>query len=111
MRAPVKTFAELCSQQLPPMVPIYKFGALQVPEQGNYGDLRPYYPGTAYIGADIQSGPGVDAILDLHDLDLPDEIAGTVLMYEILEHVERSWKAMQEVFRILKTDGYVIATS
>lgn len=111
MRAPVKAFAKLCAETLPVCEPIYEFGAFQVPEQGSYADIRPYYPGRHFLGADMRKGPGVDVVLDLHDIALPDESAGTVLMYETLEHVEFPRKAVGEAFRILKPSGCLVMTS
>lgn len=50
-------------------------------------------------------------ILNLHDVNLPDVTAGTVLCLDTLEHVEYPHKAMQEVHRILKPEGIAVITS
>lgn len=85
--------------------PIYEFGSLQVPGQGGRGDLRPFFSGKKYIGTDIQEGPGVDQVLNLHKIDLRDESVGSVLLIDTLEHVEYCWRAVDEIFRILKPGG------
>lgn len=102
---------ELCSRVLPIHEPIYEFGSLQVPGQEGYADLRRFFPGRDYVGADVRDGPGVDIILNLHDIDLPAESVGTVLVLETLEHVERPWRAVVELHRVLKPGGVLIASS
>ena len=111
MRQSVKEFVELCRDCLPIAEPIYEFGSMQVPGQVGFADLRPIFPGMKYVGTDIRPGPGVDRILDLHEIDLPAETAGTVLCLDTLEHVEFPRKALGEIHRILKPGGVVVMSS
>lgn len=111
MRELIKKFVQICVETLPIIEPIYEFGSLQVPTQIGFADLRPFFLGKEYIGADIQKGPGVDIILDLHEIELPDKVAGTILIMETLEHVEYPRKALAEVYRILKPGGLLIISS
>jgi len=82
-----------------------------VPNQVGFADLRPYFPGKKYIGADMLEGPGVDVILDMHNIDIPDGSAGTVLSLDTFEHVEYPRKALSEIYRILKPDGIFVLSS
>lgn len=111
MRESIKDFVRICAETLPITEPIYEFGAFQVPGQVDFADLRPFFPDKRYIGADMRKGPGVDVVLNLHNIDLPDNSAGTILMMDTIEHVEYLRKAMDEVYRILKKDGLVILSS
>lgn len=111
MREHIRHFVRICAETLPIAEPIYEFGALQVVGQEGFADLRPFFPGAEYVGADLQSGPGVDRILDLHDLDLPPTSVGTVLMLETLEHVEFPRRAVEEAHRILRPEGLLVASS
>ena len=111
MRQLVRQFVRLCADTLPLGSPIYEFGSLQVPGQEGFADLRPLFPGKAYVGADMQCGPGVDLALDLHHVALPAETAQTVLLLDTLEHVEFPWKAAEELHRILKPNGVLIVSS
>ena len=111
MRESIKQFVRIVADTLPILEPIYEFGALQVPSQEGFADLRPIFPGKEYIGCDMQEGPGVDKILNLHDIDLPPETAGTVLMLDTLEHVEFVRTAVEEAYRILKPNGILVISS
>jgi SAM-dependent methyltransferase len=64
-----------------------------------------------YIGCDIQAGPGVDRIEDIHSLSLPDESVGTVVCFETLEHVADPIRAVQEMHRVLKPGGVLAISS
>jgi len=111
VRESIKQFVKICAETLPISEPIYEFGALQVEGQEGFADLRPLFPGKKYVGADLRKGPGVDVLLDLHDIDLPSESVGTVLILDTLEHVEYPRKAIENAHTILKKDGIVIITS
>ncbi|MHC4156051.1 MAG: methyltransferase domain-containing protein [Planctomycetota bacterium] len=111
MRDYIREFVQICAETLPVVEPIYEFGSLQVPGQGDFANLRPIFLGKEYVGCDMQEGPGVDRILNLHSIELPSDTAGTVLLMDTLEHVEFVRKALEEVHRILKTNGMVVASS
>ena len=111
MRPAISDFVRVCAAAAPLPDPVYEFGAFIVPGQESISNLRSYFPGRAYVGADMREGPGVDVLLNLHHVDLPDASVGTVLLMDTLEHVEYPHKAMDEVYRILKPDGAVVMSS
>ncbi len=111
MRKPIWNYVTLALETLPINEPVYEFGAYQVEEAPENCDLRPLLQGKDYIGCDMRDGPGVDKVLNLHDIDLPDESVGTVIMMDTLEHVEYPHQAVNEVHRVLKPDGIVIMSS
>lgn len=111
MRKCVKKFVALAAESFEPPGPVYEFGALQVPGQEGFADLRPLFPGRRYVGADLRPGPGVDRILDLHRIELADGAAGTVLCLDTLEHVEYPRRALAEIHRILAPSGIALISS
>lgn len=111
MRQTIKDFVSVLASSLPIKEPIYEFGSLQVSGQEGFADLRPLFPGQEYVGADMREGTGVDKLLDLHDIDLPSESVGTVICLDTLEHVEYPHKALEEIHRILKSDGTAVISS
>lgn len=111
MRKLIREFVALACNTLPLEGPIYEFGAFLVPGQEQLADLRPLFPGKQYVGADMRAGPGVDVLLDLHDIALPEATAGTVLCLDTLEHVEYPHRAVQEIHRILGPEGIVVLSS
>lgn len=111
MRKLIKIFVKICSENLPIDDPIYEFGSYQVSGQINLANLRKFFPNKKYIGADMRKGPGVDVILNLHEIKLPAASVGTVLLLDTIEHVEFPRKAFNEIYRILKPDGILIVSS
>lgn len=111
MRELIRQFIEICAETLPISDPIYEFGSLQVKGQEGFADLRPFFPGKQYFGADMREGLGVDVILNLHHIDLPSESVGTVLIMDTLEHVEFPYRALEEVYKIVRPNGIVIISS
>lgn len=111
MRGSIKQLVKICSETLPISEPIYEFGSLQGPPQKEFANLRPFFPGKKYIGADMRKGTGVDVVLNVIKIDLPSESVGTVLLMDTIEHVEFPRKAIKEIHRILKPDGILIMSS
>lgn len=111
MRKPIWNYVKIAIETLPIAEPVYEFGAYQVEEAPESCDLRPLLTGKDYVGCDMRAGPGVDRVLDLHQIDLPDAVVGTVFLMDTLEHVEYPHRAMAEIHRILKPDGVVIMSS
>ena len=111
MRQSIREFTGIVADTLPIVEPVYEFGSLQVIEDRALADLRPLFAGKEYVGCDMRPGPGVDRVLDLHNIDLPNETAGTVLVMDTLEHVEFARRAMEEVHRILKPNGMAVISS
>jgi SAM-dependent methyltransferase len=111
MRESIRQLVKIVAATLPVKEPIVEFGSLQVPIQAEYADMRPFFPRKEYVGCDMRPGPGVDRIEDLHDITMPTESAGTILILDTLEHVEYPRKALEQVYRVLKPDGIVLVTS
>jgi len=111
VRQSIKQFVRLIADTLPVSEPIYEFGSLQVEGQEGLANLRPIFPDKQYVGCDMREGPGVDRVLNIHELDLASESVGTVLMLDTVEHVEFVRKALEEVHRILKPSGILVVTS
>ncbi|NNE56880.1 MAG: class I SAM-dependent methyltransferase [Hellea sp.] len=113
MQSSTHKFVNNCVRHLPLNGPIYEFGALQVHDDDRPTDLRYLFKtlDVEYVGCDMRAGPGVDKVLNLHRLDLPDETVGTVVCMDTLEHVEFPRKAMSEILRVLKPGGIAIMSS
>lgn len=111
MRQSIKEFVKICADLLPIQDPIFEFGSLQVPGQEGFADLRPFFPGKKYIGSDMREGPGVDVILDLHNINLPANSVGTVIVMDTFEHVEYPRKAMEQIYKVTRPGGMVIISS
>jgi SAM-dependent methyltransferase len=111
MREFIRDFVTICAQTLVLESPIYEFGSFIVDGQEQRADLRSLFPKKKFIGADMRPGKGVDVILNLHKIDLPNNTANTIICVETLEHVEYPRKALSEIHRVLKPGGVLIISS
>jgi SAM-dependent methyltransferase len=91
--------------------PIYEFGAYRVAGQEERGNIRQCFTGTEFVTSDARANEGIDKVLDLHHLELPDGVVGTAIMLDTIEHVEKPWVALEEIYRVLKPGGVVVMTS
>lgn len=111
MRESIKQFIRIISETLPIAEPIFEFGSLQTPGQEEFADIRPIFPGKEYVGCDMRDGPGVDRILNLHNIEVPPGSVGTILVLDTLEHVEYPRIALEQVYEVLKPGGMAVITS
>lgn len=61
------------------------------------------------MGADVSFGPKTDVICDGHNLPFPKETFDAVVIQAVLEHVLDPYRVVNEVYRVLKPEGYVYA--
>jgi SAM-dependent methyltransferase len=68
-----------------------------------------------HIGADHASTlhglTAVDVVSDAYDISLPDASVETILLTEVLEHLERPSDALDECARLLRPRGHLILTT
>ena len=54
MRKVIRDFVRAVSETLPILEPIYEFGSFQVTGQEELANLRPFFQGMKYVGADLR---------------------------------------------------------
>jgi SAM-dependent methyltransferase len=110
MRTTIRKLIERLVTSVEFREPIYEFGSFQVRGQERQA-IRPLFRDRNYVGCDMREGPGVDRVLDLEKLDLPDGSVGTAIVLETVEHVRHVWKAADELHRVLEPGGLLVMTS
>jgi len=60
-----------------------------------------------YIILDKVADYKPDIVGDIHDLPFDDNSIESIVCIAILEHVERPWQAIDEMYRVLKPGGYL----
>ena len=60
-----------------------------------------------YVSADLDS-PMADVQMNITSIEEPDEAYGAVLCNHVLEHIPDDRKAMAELYRVLKKDGFAV---
>lgn len=111
MRPAVLEFARDVAASFPIGEPLVEIGARAAEGQEGIADLRAVFGATEHIGCDIQEGPGVDRIEDVHQLSFEDGSVGTVICLETLEHVADPRRAVQEMHRVLQPGGVLAISS
>jgi SAM-dependent methyltransferase len=111
MRPSVRAFAQDVVENLPIQDPVVEIGSRPAEGQESETDVRSLFAGHSFTGCDIQAGPGVDRIEDIHRLSFEDNSVGTFVAFDTLEHVEDPLRALQEVHRVLKPGGVVAISS
>lgn len=65
------------------------------------------YKNVDYVSADIDPTKAMKKE-DISDISFPDNNFDIVFVSHVLEHIENDFKAMQEIRRILKLDGFAV---
>jgi SAM-dependent methyltransferase len=65
--------------------------------------------GIELVSFDIYNSPFVQFIADAHSIPLPDLSFDAVIVQAVLEHVLEPSTVVREVYRVLKTNGFVYA--
>jgi SAM-dependent methyltransferase len=105
VRRAIRKSIQLFAETFEPAEPIVELGSYYMPGYESLSDLRPYFPGRQYIGCDIRRGNGVDRIEDAHHLSFADASVGTLLEFELLEHLPDPRLAVSEAYRVLDEHG------
>jgi SAM-dependent methyltransferase len=111
MRPAVEEFARDVAEHLPIAEPLVELGARAADGQEGIADLRAVFGAVEHIGCDLQPGPGVDRIEDVHALTFADDSVGTIICLETLEHVADPIRAVQEMHRVLRPGGVLAISS
>jgi predicted SAM-dependent methyltransferase len=64
-----------------------------------------------YTGVDMRAGPNVDVVCDAKSLDFDNRTFDIVTCLEMLEHCDDPFRAVHEMWRVLKTGGRLILTA
>ena len=87
---------------------------LEVGSRNVNGTVRPLFQGVeAYIGVDFMEGPGVDVVMDAHDLTsrFAPRTFDVVVSTEMLEHDREFWRSIAMMGEVLKPGGYLLLTA
>lgn len=87
---------------------------LEVGSRNVNGSVRCLFQGVqSYVGIDLFPGPGVDVVLDAHELTTAFSRASfdVVVSTETLEHDSEFWTSLIHMGEVLKPGGHLIVTA
>jgi len=82
-------------------VPTLEVGSFNV-----NGSVRPFFKGS-YVGIDMRPGPGVDQVLNAHDLGMVSNRFLCIVCCEMLEHDTEPWTSICEMAKVAG-DGCIL---
>jgi SAM-dependent methyltransferase len=77
----------------------------------SFGPYKSRLRHSKWVTLDIQKGPGVQIIADIHNMPFENMSFDTVLATEILEHCINPQKAIEEMYRLLKKNGILVLST
>lgn len=80
---------------------------LHIAPEKNLKKVLQQQPQLHYVNADLNPG-AADLQMDITDIPYPDNFFDVVLCNHVLEHIPDDAKAMRELYRILKPNGWAI---
>jgi SAM-dependent methyltransferase len=71
--------------------------------------IRPFLQSAEihFVESDVSFGPRTQIVLDAHDIPYKDETFDCVIAQAVLEHVVDPYRCVEEIFRVLKSDGVI----
>jgi SAM-dependent methyltransferase len=74
---------------------------------------KPYaqYFKSKYIGVDPFPTAQADIVADAWNIPLPDASADGIILTQSLEHIQKTEKAIKEIYRLLKPGGFLLITA
>jgi len=111
MTKPLRQAIEIIVRKLPVPKNILEIGSRLGKNQEELANLRPLFPHSNYTGTDMEPGAGVDRVLNGEKLPFKNGTIDLILCLETLEHTQKPWLVSHEIERVLKSGGFVIASS
>ncbi|MBW2029496.1 MAG: class I SAM-dependent methyltransferase [Deltaproteobacteria bacterium] len=73
---------------------------------GGSGNIKDFFPHA--VTTDVVHAPWLDAVLDAHRLPLKEGSVDTIVLFDVLHHLEDSLAFFDEAERVLKPGGRVV---
>ena len=89
---------------------LHRSSVLEVGSLDVNGSVRELFLGD-YLGVDMRDGPGVDRVLDAHDLASIYRWFDVIVSTEMLEHDSAPWLSVRAMRAVCRRDGWLLLTA
>jgi SAM-dependent methyltransferase len=89
------------------------YAGRRVLEIGSYdvnGSIRPFFPGSEYVGVDLTAGPGVDVVCEGDKVAHPDDTYDLTVSCECFEHNPQWRETFMNMLRMTRPGGILAFT-
>ncbi|RLI82885.1 hypothetical protein DRP04_02900 [Archaeoglobales archaeon] len=76
-----------------------------------FKNYKSFFPHIRVISTDIVMHDGINEIADVTNLKYESETFDYVLCINVLEHIDKPQKALDEIYRVLKPEGLAIIST
>jgi len=77
---------------------------------GEYSRYKDFFDFDEYIKMDVSEGDNVDVIGNVESIPFEDSTFDAVICTQVFEHLKHPQISAKEVFRVLKSGGYLLVT-
>ena len=77
---------------------------------GSFDRYGEFFKADQYTRMEIAAGEGIDVVGSAYDIPFPNESFDSLVSTQVFEHLARPHDAAKELFRVLKSGGYVVVT-
>lgn len=89
---------------------VVDYGGRKFDNHDSYYSLLKDFPTANYISVDLEAGEGVDVILtDPYNSPFESNSIDIIVTGQMFEHCEFFWLTIQDMARIIKPGGYILA--
>ncbi len=78
---------------------------------GEGGRYKGLFPSSEYLTMDTEAGEGVSLVGRAEKIPLGDSSIDSIVCTQVLEHLNKPFESVQEMYRILRTGGHVLITA
>jgi SAM-dependent methyltransferase len=78
---------------------------------GEGGRYKGLFPCSEYLTMDVKAGEGINIVGRAESIPVPDHSIDSIVCTQVLEHLNKPFESVAEMYRIIKKGGHVLLTA